>query len=412
MSCPLCGEICRCAPEVAPPPESSLPEGRISVQPKLEPAGKAERDVFPSATLIDPEAYDVSEQQFDVSLEAVVEERPRFIVEEARELVVEEIASLNEPAPVSELEAATMAEISSPAENQDPELWRNEVTARLNQYRSRRRTPEPRYPSLQLKFEATEPVWRSPVSEASTQPPVSRHAVAFQNSQPLAVSGAAAAAAPAPVPEPVAEPAGKLLEFPRSTLGPPTRLDELAGPVFDQPRIMEVPEVAPPPPALGGILMGPTEGPEEEKRPGFEIPLQAARLWRRLLAGAVDGIFVAAAVTLFGYAFFRINGELLPLRETALVGMAVAAFFWGGYQYLLLVYSGTTPGLALAKLEPCRFDGVRALRGRRRWRVLASFLSLASLGLGYFWCFLDEDELCWHDRITRTNLAPKLPRAR
>jgi hypothetical protein len=46
-------------------------------------------------------------------------------------------------------------------------------------------------------------------------------------------------------------------------------------------------------------------------------------------------------------------------------------------------------------------------RGLRRWRVLASILSLASLGLGYAWCFLDEDQLSWHDRITRTHLAPR-----
>jgi uncharacterized RDD family membrane protein YckC len=42
----------------------------------------------------------------------------------------------------------------------------------------------------------------------------------------------------------------------------------------------------------------------------------------------------------------------------------------------------------------------------RRWRVLASVLSGFSLALGYAWCFLDEDRLSWHDRITRTYMAP------
>jgi hypothetical protein len=27
--------------------------------------------------------------------------------------------------------------------------------------------------------------------------------------------------------------------------------------------------------------------------------------------------------------------------------------------------------------------------------------------MGYAWLFLDEDSLCWHDRITHTYLAPK-----
>jgi hypothetical protein len=26
--------------------------------------------------------------------------------------------------------------------------------------------------------------------------------------------------------------------------------------------------------------------------------------------------------------------------------------------------------------------------------------------MGYAWVFLDEDALCWHDRITHTYLAP------
>ncbi len=45
-------------------------------------------------------------------------------------------------------------------------------------------------------------------------------------------------------------------------------------------------------------------------------------------------------------------------------------------------------------------------RRLRRWRVLASYLSAVSLGMGYAWVFLDEDSLCWHDRITHTYLAP------
>jgi hypothetical protein len=74
---------------------------------------------------------------------------------------------------------------------------------------------------------------------------------------------------------------------------------------------------------------------------------------------------------------------------------------------LLIVYSGTTPGLLLARLELTRFDGAPVNRRLRRWRVLASFLSAVSLGMGYLWVFLDEDALCWHDRITHTYLAPK-----
>jgi uncharacterized RDD family membrane protein YckC len=87
----------------------------------------------------------------------------------------------------------------------------------------------------------------------------------------------------------------------------------------------------------------------------------------------------------------------------------LAALLWAAYQYLLMVYAGITPGLHWARLELNRFDGSSAGRRLRRWRVLASYLSAISLGMGYLWVFLDEDSLCWHDRITHTYLAPKKP---
>jgi uncharacterized RDD family membrane protein YckC len=130
-------------------------------------------------------------------------------------------------------------------------------------------------------------------------------------------------------------------------------------------------------------------------------------MWRRMAAGATDGAIVVAASALFGYIFFSMINTELPLKPAIIGGLLLAATLWAGYQYLLLVYSGTTPGLKLAGLELNRFDGSTTQRTLRRWRVLASMLSAVSLCLGYAWCYLDEDQLCWHDRITRTYMAPK-----
>ena len=69
---------------------------------------------------------------------------------------------------------------------------------------------------------------------------------------------------------------------------------------------------------------------------------------------------------------------------------------------MFLVYAGTTPGMKVARLELITFDGVRARRRTRRGRALAMVLATLSLGLGLVWALLDEDTLCWHDRITRT----------
>jgi uncharacterized RDD family membrane protein YckC len=146
---------------------------------------------------------------------------------------------------------------------------------------------------------------------------------------------------------------------------------------------------------------------EEGKRPGIEIPMLTAPMWRRMAAGAMDGLMVAVAVALFAYIFLRITDALPPLRPVLMGGVLLTAILWGSYQYLLLVYSGSTPGLKLAGLELNRFDGTTTPRRLRKWRVLASILSGVSLCLGYAWCYLDEDQLCWHDRITKTYMAPK-----
>jgi uncharacterized RDD family membrane protein YckC len=218
------------------------------------------------------------------------------------------------------------------------------------------------------------------------------------NMRPAAALSASAPAVP---------PTARILEFPRSWTPPSAPLDQLADPVMDRPRILEAPEIVPPPPALGGITIEPAQPAEFEKRPGIDIPLQSAALSRRILAAFIDAAIVAAAGSLFAAIFWRMTAFRPPLSQIVVVACGFCGAFWGLYQYLLVVYSGATPGLRSMGLELARFDGRLASRRLRRWRVLASFLSAISLGMGYAWVFLDEDALCWHDRITHTYLAPK-----
>lgn len=164
--------------------------------------------------------------------------------------------------------------------------------------------------------------------------------------------------------------------------------------------------MVPPAPALGGITIEAAERAEAEKRPGIDFPLQSAPLARRLVAALVDGLLISTASGLFGLIFWRVAAVKPPLVQILGLAIGMTLLFWAAYQYLLIVYSGATPGLRAAGLELARFDGTTPKRSLRRWRVLASYLSAVSLGMGYAWVFLDEDALCWHDRITHTYLAP------
>lgn len=341
-------------------------------------------------------------------------------------------AAIPEPTLEPENENAANAEpieVSTVDDGDAPEdgpAWRQEVAARLNRYQARRKPRPPRYPSLRLRFEDEVPISSSAVSheaEVFSSTPVSHQALALEEfsgnrlhdleaSAPEPLTGAQApdflSALPSRTPAPATATTAKIIEFPRSWTPPPAPADELAEPVMDRPRILEAPEILPPPPALGGIAMDPAPRPEMEKRPGIDIPLQSGSLPRRIFSAAVDDAIIAIACALFGFIFWKITAVRPPRIQILGVAAGLIGIAWAAYQYLLLVYAGSTPGLRAAGLELARFDGGPAGRRLRRWRVLASFLSAVSLGMGYAWVFLDEDALCWHDRITHTYIAPKV----
>jgi uncharacterized RDD family membrane protein YckC len=363
----------------------------------MNPNFQPDDQAHPNAKMVVPEAYDASEQQFAASLEA----QPESSIAEA-------IAETAASASGNEILNATPAAASC-----DASAWRKEIADRVNKYR--RKSPrEPRYPSLQLKFETWAPM-RAPDPPPVSIQPVALESVALKNETQLVTE-----VLPEPetiIHEPIVhapdrphlEVASNVIEFPRFTAEPPSHHDKLAEPVLDQLRILEAPEFAPAPPALGGIHIEQVEERPQERRPGFEVPLQSASIVRRTAAAIADAVIVGGSLAAFGYIFFRLSAPVLPLTQWIAVGAALAGVFWVAYQYSFLVHTGSTLGLRFAGLRIARFDGTAPSRALRRWRVLTSVLSAISLGLGYLWCFLDEDQLCWHDRITKTHLAPKNP---
>jgi uncharacterized RDD family membrane protein YckC len=404
---------------------------------KFEPDVDPEAMLPPVARLIDPDAYDASEQRFAASIEEKAVPR-RFVAD--AELEASIISGESDSSPQAESNESTSRLSASSAPEEDtrssveekPETvapstlihadflrspdsgsWRGEVADRVSNYRARRRPREPRYPSLQLKFDPPPAVWTSRATPIQSVITAASGQLAVSVPEPLSAPPEAQSLPSrkddAPHRLNASDAGARILEFPRSA-APAPFLDELAEPVTDRPRILEVPELLLPPPALGGILIEQVEEPAKERRPGFELPLQAAPMSRRLLAGAIDSLLVISAFAVFTYIFFRVTSIVPALRQAVSISVILIALFWATYQYLLLVYAGTTPGLKLARLQLSRFDGAAVPRKIRRWRVIASILSGLSLALGYAWCFMDEDQLCWHDRITRTYMAPKLDR--
>jgi uncharacterized RDD family membrane protein YckC len=90
------------------------------------------------------------------------------------------------------------------------------------------------------------------------------------------------------------------------------------------------------------------------------MPLQSAPIGQRLLAGLIDGTLVAPQA---GFEPFIIESSVPRRRlQVVMMGAGLLFLFWAAYQYLLMVYSGSTPGLRAFRLQVRRFDGNPANR--------------------------------------------------
>jgi uncharacterized RDD family membrane protein YckC len=278
----------------------------------------------------------------------------------------------------------TPSMIEPPTFYRPPEdsAWREEVASRVTAHRARRRRGYDPSSSLSLNFDREQ--------------------------------NARAWAEPAEVPGPQLVPAleKKVIVFPkprRVDAGPIAEqisfIEELAEPILEQPRIVEVaeePALTVEEQPLAGITLDAQPVP---LAPELELPLHPAPLRRRVFADLMDTTIVLAADAIFLMIFLGMNSGLAPTRLTALYVSVLPTLFFAAYQYIFLVYGGATPGMTLAGLEVTTFDQQPPTRMRRRCRALAMMLSCISVGLGFAWAALDQDTLCWHDRITRTHLT-------
>lgn len=415
MTCLLCGEACTCALIDCPMDGESAALTSASAQAALEGRMAPECTVKSTQSVADsPRPKFVVTQEADI-VQSGWHEGGREVA--SRTPAVQQNSGID-PSPVGATEPAVAS--NSPADLLQPpdaDSWRDEVSARLNRYRARRRPRAPRYPSLRLRFETPPASTPSiaPVDEIqpaippATSAPFTIQALAMNpvEEEPAPLPDIAEKTAQAPAEPPrAAQVFAKILEFPRWAYGPPATLHELADPVVDRPRILEVPEVVTPPPAMGGITIEDARSIEAERQPGIDMPLRPAPLGLRVWAALVDGLIVLLACAMFGYLFYRLTGARPPMWEMIGLSAGLPCVFWAAYQYLFVVYCGTTLGLRSAHLRISRFDGSPVRQRTRRMRVLCSILSGVSLGMGYAWQFLDEDALCWHERVTRTYLSP------
>jgi uncharacterized RDD family membrane protein YckC len=295
------------------------------------------------------------------------------------------------------------------------DAWRREVVSRVQQHRARRRRPaDPN--ALELDFSADTPhsFGADPQNDVMPPPPARFHEIVIPRGKTKQSPGR---------PEQL-----KVIRFPRTqpayipTVDEVT-LDELeqAAPAPETPRIMEAYEPVEP---IGEVapreLATSLQGQQMDLLPNFsdiqlepeearvdhdlEVIPRPAPLSQRFMSGLVDAGIVFIATGAFALTFVELAEEM-PHSNMAPVCLLVAGgIFWLVFQYIFLTYRRATPGMSMAQLELCTYDGKATTMLERQTRAAASALSGFSIGLGYAWALVDEDRLGWHDRISQTHL--------
>jgi uncharacterized RDD family membrane protein YckC len=109
-----------------------------------------------------------------------------------------------------------------------------------------------------------------------------------------------------------------------------------------------------------------------------------AGFWIRMGALVIDAILVGIVLH-----------WLRDFHDLELIGLGV-------YGAVMWKLKGTTVGGVVCNLKVVRLDGREIDWPTAVVRALGCFLSLAVIGLGFFWIVLDADKQSWHDKIAGT----------
>lgn len=130
-----------------------------------------------------------------------------------------------------------------------------------------------------------------------------------------------------------------------------------------------------------------------------------AMLYDLLLVIALLFIVTALFLPITGGEAISADRSLLLERiyQTTLL-LVIVLFFCGFW-----TWRGQTLGMLAWRLRVERGDGARLTWRDALLRLGGAAVSLAALGLGYFWIWIDRDRLAWHDRWsgTRVVVTPK-----
>ena len=236
--------------------------------------------------------------------------------------------------------------------------WRGELAQRLEAYRTRRRRFAPNLAQSQLPFDALSEEIPVQTSVAVAEPQTSDEDFSFT----IAIGRNAA------------------------TREDPRMVIDLSSPPVVEPGAVQIP------------------APEGRSEHSGLCPV--ACIEERRIAGLID-----AACLLFAYGGFlalfgSLGGHFTLSKLSAAVCVTTFVIVYLQYFALFTVFGGTTPGMMLRGLHVVSYSGEPPAPRQMLWRSVGYMLSVGTFFMGFLWAMWDEDELTWHDRVSRTYLSP------
>lgn len=125
--------------------------------------------------------------------------------------------------------------------------------------------------------------------------------------------------------------------------------------------------------------------------------LQTASPIKRLASLVYDSLIIIAVWIFVGGIAVAINGGEAVTGSVLQSGIFVVSYLFFAYFW---TRSGQTLGMQSWRLRVQTPEGYRLTATQSLIRFLAAGLSLACLGAGYLWMFIDRDKLSWHDRLS------------
>jgi uncharacterized RDD family membrane protein YckC len=159
-------------------------------------------------------------------------------------------------------------------------------------------------------------------------------------------------------------------------------------------------------PPIGDNETQQVPAPESSAQHGGLYPV--ASIEERRLAGLIDAGCLLFAYGGFLALFGSLGGEFTVSKLSAAVCVATFVIVYLQYFALFTVFGGTTPGMMLRGLQVVSFSGETPSPRQMLWRSVGYMLSAGTFFIGFLWAMWDEDELTWHDRLSRTYLCPAL----